>query len=78
MYNIWLRNLCEKYPNINRHKIVFDSQKLIFTFGQPLPDIDEMVSETNWLIQILFHLLLLHRQIFCIGYYGKDHRTESI
>jgi hypothetical protein len=70
VYDRWLKNLLQKYPNIDQYKIVFDGQKLIFTIGQPLPDIDEMVIDLR---QILFHL-----QIFCIGYYGKDHRTESI
>ncbi|CAF3741586.1 unnamed protein product, partial [Adineta steineri] len=42
LYNSWLRSLYEKYPKINRYKIVFDNQKIIITYEEPLPDINEI------------------------------------
>ncbi|CAF3728415.1 unnamed protein product [Rotaria sordida] len=40
-YDSWLKRYCRKYPQIDRHKIVFDNQSTILVFDQPLPDIDE-------------------------------------
>jgi hypothetical protein len=41
-----LKEFCRKYPEINRDKIVFDNQKAIFTYDQPLPGVDENVSKS--------------------------------
>ncbi|CAF1080758.1 unnamed protein product [Adineta steineri] len=41
LYNIWLKGYCQKYPQINKHKIVFDNQSRLFTYDDPLPDIFE-------------------------------------
>ncbi|CAF3977665.1 unnamed protein product [Adineta steineri] len=41
LYNSWLHSFYEKHPQINLCKIVFDNQKIIITYEEPLPNIDE-------------------------------------
>ncbi|CAF4203077.1 unnamed protein product, partial [Adineta steineri] len=41
LYNIWLKAFSEKYPQIDKHKIVFDNQSRLLTYDDPLPDIFE-------------------------------------
>ncbi|CAF0732947.1 unnamed protein product [Adineta steineri] len=46
LYNIWLKTYFQKYPQIDKHKIVFDNQSRLLTFDEPLPDIfEDGVSE---------------------------------
>ncbi|CAF1302297.1 unnamed protein product [Adineta steineri] len=41
LYNSWLHSFYEKHPQINPCKIVFDNQKIILTYEESLPNIDE-------------------------------------
>ncbi|CAF1296812.1 unnamed protein product [Adineta steineri] len=41
LYNIWLKAFSQKYPQIDKHKIVFDNQSRLLTYDDPLPDIFE-------------------------------------
>ncbi|UJR36677.1 hypothetical protein I4U23_029394 [Adineta vaga] len=43
-YNSWLHVLCQKHPEIDPHKIVFDNQSTVLSFDQLLPEIDENVT----------------------------------
>ena len=41
VYKCWLSRFCQTYPQIDRNKIAFDNQSIIFTYGQTLPSIDQ-------------------------------------
>jgi hypothetical protein len=50
LYKTWLQGLCRRNPQIDKHTIVFDNQSRILAFNQPLPNIDENVSKTLYII----------------------------
>ena len=48
-YNLWLKGFLQKDPSFDRYRIVFDNDKIIFTYDQKLPfdNIQEIVKGPN-------------------------------
>ncbi|CAF2999218.1 unnamed protein product [Rotaria sp. Silwood2] len=41
LYDCWLNGYCRTYSQLNKYRIVFDNDHMIFTYGKPLPNVDE-------------------------------------
>jgi hypothetical protein len=73
VYQSWRMEFCSNHPQIDIDKVVFDNDKIILVYEQPLPDIDENVS--------ILHISLFFARscliTFSAGNHSEDNGTQS-